>query len=141
MIAIAATTSIKNMVNSGGALIRDKVLEAGCMEQLSNLLRNSKPDQRLTYEYAYLVDVIISKVKPVPKANYLTKVIELLCLVLIRYNQIHILGSISNTLMTIIESSTEHIPAFMAVEDAQTSLLARFTELSNHTGYGVAQPV
>jgi len=47
------------MVNSGGALIRDKVLEAGCMEQLSNLLRNSKPDQRLTFEYADLADDII----------------------------------------------------------------------------------
>ena len=30
----------------------------------------------------------------------------------------------------------------MAVEDAQTSLLARFTELSNHAEFGtVAQPV
>ena len=29
----------------------------------------------------------------------------------------------------------------MAMEDAQTSLLARFTELSNHAEYGVAQPV
>ena len=72
------------MVTSGGALIRDKVLEAGCMKQLSNLLRNSKPDRRLTFKYAYLVNVIISDVKPVPKANYLTQVIESLCLVLIR---------------------------------------------------------
>ena len=29
----------------------------------------------------------------------------------------------------------------MAVEDAQTSLLARLTELSNHADYQVAQPV
>ena len=47
------------MVFSGGALIRDKVLEAGCMEQLSNLLRDSKPDQDLTYEYVVLANNII----------------------------------------------------------------------------------
>ena len=72
------------MVTSGGALIRDKVLEAGCMEQLSDLLRNSKPNQDLTNEYADLADDIIRNIKPVPKANYLKQVIESLCLVLIR---------------------------------------------------------
>ena len=72
------------MVTSGGALIRDKVLEAGCMEQLSDLLRNSKPNQDLTFEYVILAYDMIQQVKPVPKANYLTQVIESLCLVLIR---------------------------------------------------------
>ena len=141
-IAIAATMSIRNMVTSGGALIRDKVLEAGCMEQLSNLLRNSKPNQDLTEEYADLAENIIGKVKPIPKANYLTQVIESLCLVLIRNNNSKILSYTSNTRVDIIKSSTEHIPAFMAVEYAQTSLLARFTELSNHADDGkVAEPV
>ena len=58
---------------------------------------------------------IISDVKPTPKAEFLKPVIEPLGLVLIRNKSDDILKRVGRTLDTIIESSDEHIPTFMAV--------------------------
>ena len=59
---------------------------------------------------------------------------------LIRNHSVNILHKAGWTLNEIIASSAEHIPAFIAVEEAQTSLLARLAQLSNHVSYIVAQP-
>ena len=80
--------------------------------------------------------MIIRQVKPIPQAKYLTQeVIESLGLVLIRNQSVEILNRVGWILHTIIESSADHIPAFMAVKDAQSSLLARLAELSNHDSF------
>ena len=60
---------------------------------------------------------------------------------LIRNQSVDILQRAGLTLLAIIASSAEHIPAFIAVEEAQTSLLARLVELSNHVSHQDAQPV
>ena len=80
-VADAASASIENIVLMGGALVRDKILQAGCLEQLKDLLRQSN----LNPEFVDLVFMIIYQVKPIPQAKYLTQeVIESLGLVLIR---------------------------------------------------------
>ena len=135
-VADAAVSSITNIAMEG-ALVRDKILQAGCLEQLKDLLRQTN----LNPKFVDLAYIIIDQVKPIPQAKYLTQeVIESLGLVLIRNQSVDILHRAGLTLYKIIESSTDHIPAFMAVEDAQTSLLARLAKLSNHDSWNVAQP-
>ena len=134
-IAKAAVGAIQNIAMKG-ALIRDIILEAGIMEKLSDLLQKSEPNPKIVG----LTYVIINQVKPIPKTKYLKKAIESLSLVLIRNQSVDILKRTGWTLLAIIASSAEHIPAFIAVEESQTSLLVRLTELSNHVSYQVAQP-
>ena len=113
-VAKAAARALQNIVKNG-PVFRDAILEAGCIEKLADLLQRSKLNQEMTLKYVLLTYVIIRQVKPTPKAEFLKPVIEPLGLVLIRNKSVDILNYVGWTLLAIIESSAEHIPALMTV--------------------------